>query len=62
LAETTGQAKNQIASIFSALNELIGKELGKKGPGQFIVPGLFIVRGVPQAVDVGAAWHGRVHR
>ena len=32
--------KKQIAGVFAALGELIGKELGKKGPGQFVVPGL----------------------
>jgi nucleoid DNA-binding protein len=40
LAEKTGLGKKEIAGVFSALNELIGKELGKKGPGQFVVPGL----------------------
>jgi nucleoid DNA-binding protein len=40
LAEKTGLGKKEIASVFSAMNELIGKELGKKGPGLFIVPGL----------------------
>ena len=40
LAEKTGLSKKDVASVFSALGELIGKELGKKGPGQFIVPGL----------------------
>ena len=32
--------KKEIAGVFAALGELIGKELGKKGPGQFVVPGL----------------------
>jgi nucleoid DNA-binding protein len=40
LAEKTGLGKKEIASIFSAMSELISKELGKKGPGQFVVPGL----------------------
>ena len=40
LAEKTGLDRKQIASVFSALHELIGRELGKKGPGQFVVPGL----------------------
>lgn len=40
LAEKTGLGKREIASIFSAMSELIGKELSKKGPGQFVVPGL----------------------
>ena len=40
LAETTGLGKKQVVAVFSALSELIGKELGKQGPGQFVVPGL----------------------
>jgi len=40
LAEKAGVEKKQIAGVFAALGELIGKELGKKGPGQFVVPGL----------------------
>ena len=32
--------KKEIAGVFAALGELIGKELGKKGPGQFVIPGL----------------------
>jgi len=40
LAETTGLGKNQVAAVFAALGALIAKELGKKGPGQFILPGL----------------------
>jgi nucleoid DNA-binding protein len=40
LAEKTGLSKKQIAGLFDALGDLIGKELGKKGPGQFVVPGL----------------------
>lgn len=38
LAERTGLGKKEIAGVFAALGELIGKELGKKGPGQFVVP------------------------
>jgi nucleoid DNA-binding protein len=40
LAETTGLGKTQVAAVFSALGALIAKELGKKGPGQFVLPGL----------------------
>jgi nucleoid DNA-binding protein len=40
LAEKTSLSKTQIASVFAALHELISKELGKKGPGQFVLPGL----------------------
>src|SRR4051794_658553 len=40
LAEKTGVGKKEIAGVFAAMGELIGRELGKKGPGQFVVPGL----------------------
>jgi nucleoid DNA-binding protein len=40
IAEKSGVARKDVAKIFDALGDLIAKELGKKGPGQFIVPGL----------------------
>ena len=40
LAEKTGLGKKEIAGLFDALSDLISKELGKKGPGQFVIPGL----------------------
>ena len=40
LAETTGLGKEQVAAVFAALGALIAKELGKKGPGQVVLPGL----------------------
>jgi nucleoid DNA-binding protein len=36
----TTLAKKDVVQVFDALGELIAKELGKKGPGQFVVPGL----------------------
>jgi nucleoid DNA-binding protein len=40
LAETTGLDKKEVAAVFSALSALIATELGKKGPGQFVLRGL----------------------
>lgn len=40
LATKTGLSKKQVATVFESLTELIGNELGKKGPGLFVVPGL----------------------
>ncbi len=40
LAEKTGLGKKEIAGLFDAMSDLIAKELGKKGPGQFVIPGL----------------------
>ena len=40
LAEKTGLGKKEISGLFDAMSDLIAKELGKKGPGQFVIPGL----------------------
>jgi nucleoid DNA-binding protein len=40
LAESSGLTKKQIAAVFDQLVELIKTDLGKKGPGEFTVPGL----------------------
>jgi len=40
LAESCDLSKKQIATVFDNLSELIKNELGKKGPGLFIIPGL----------------------
>jgi nucleoid DNA-binding protein len=40
LAEKSGLTKKDVSKVFDALGELIGRELGKKGPGVFTVPGL----------------------
>jgi nucleoid DNA-binding protein len=40
IAEKTGLGKKEIGKVFDALVEEIGKHLGKKGPGQIVIPGL----------------------
>ena len=40
IAESTGLTRKQVASVFEGLANLIGNNLGKKGPGIFTVPGL----------------------
>lgn len=44
LAEASGTSKKQIAAIFEAMANMIKKDLGKSGPGQFVIPGLLKVR------------------
>lgn len=44
LAEKTGLTKKQVSSVFEALAEMHGKELGKKGPGVLTVPGLYKIK------------------
>ena len=40
LAETTELSKSEVGTVFEQLEALIGREIGKKGPGSFNVPGL----------------------
>ena len=46
LAEATGLSRKQVAEFFDALGELIKRELGKKGPGIFVLPGLLKIKRV----------------
>jgi nucleoid DNA-binding protein len=49
LAEKSGLSKKEVAGVFGALSELIKRELGKKGPGEFVVPDLLKlkIRNIP---------------
>jgi nucleoid DNA-binding protein len=49
LAESSGLTKKQIAGVFDGLSSLIKNELGKKGPGLFVVPGLLKIKVVRKA-------------
>src|SRR5947209_605694 len=40
LAGETGLSRKQVADVFEALTKIIKRDLGKKGPGVFTVPGL----------------------
>ena len=40
LAEATELSKKEVGSVLDALGDLIGQQIGKKGPGVFNVPGL----------------------
>jgi nucleoid DNA-binding protein len=40
VASATKLSRKQVGEVFDALTALIKKELGKKGPGVFAVPGL----------------------
>ncbi len=44
LATTTGLSRKQVAEVFDALGTLVKRELGKKGPGIFTLPGLAKMR------------------
>lgn len=44
IAAQTGLARKQVSGVFENLTTLIGKSLGKKGPGVYVVPGLMKIR------------------
>jgi hypothetical protein len=46
IAEATGLNRKQVASVFDELGKLISRQLKKKGPGTFTIPGLLKLRRV----------------
>jgi nucleoid DNA-binding protein len=40
ISGTTELSRKQVASVFDALSDLVKKNVNKKGPGMFTVPGL----------------------
>jgi nucleoid DNA-binding protein len=49
LAEATGLTRKQIGSVFDAYTEIIKKDVGKKGPGVVLLPGLLKIKRVTKA-------------
>lgn len=49
LAEEADLTRKQIAMIFDGLASMIKKDLGKRGPGVFTVPGLMKIKVVRKA-------------
>ncbi|HLE29078.1 MAG TPA: HU family DNA-binding protein, partial [Anaerolineales bacterium] len=43
VAEKSGLSKKQVAAALEALNEVVKGQIGKKGPGEVIIPGLLKV-------------------
>lgn len=44
LADSTELTKKQVATVFDGLSKIIKKDLGKRGPGMFTVPGLMKIK------------------
>jgi nucleoid DNA-binding protein len=40
IAEETELSKKQITAVLDAMNQVVISELGKKGPGEVVLPGL----------------------
>jgi DNA-binding protein HU-beta len=46
LAELTELDKKSINKVFDGLTDLIKKQLGSRGPGEFVIPGLLKLKAV----------------
>jgi nucleoid DNA-binding protein len=46
LAEMTELDKRSINRVFEGLTDIIKKQLGPRGPGEFVIPGLLKLRAV----------------
>ena len=44
LCDSSGLTKKQVSSVLDALSALVGKNIGKKGPGVIALPGLVKIR------------------
>ena len=46
IAEETGLSRKQVGEVFDSMKSMIEKDLSKKGPGVFAVPGLMKLKAV----------------
>jgi len=44
IADDTGLTRKEVQSVFDSMSGMIKKDLGKRGPGTFTVPGLMKVK------------------
>jgi len=44
LSEKTGMTRKEVASVFENLEGMIKKNLGRRGPGVFTIPGLMKIK------------------
>lgn len=44
LSDKTGLAKREVNAVFDSLRDLVKRELGKKGPEEFVIPDLLKLR------------------
>jgi nucleoid DNA-binding protein len=49
LAELTELDKKSINRVFEGLTEIIKKQLGARGPGEFVIPGLLKLKAIKKA-------------
>lgn len=46
IAETTALSKKQVSEVLDQLTSIIERHVGKKGPGEFVLPGIFKINTV----------------
>ena len=46
IAENTGLSRKEVSAVFESMTGIIKKDLGRRGPGSFTVPGLMKIRKV----------------
>ncbi len=46
ISESTGLTKREVSDVFDAMNTIIKKDIGRRGPGVFTVPGLMKIKKV----------------
>jgi nucleoid DNA-binding protein len=46
IAESTGLSKKQVSEVLDQLTSLIERHVSKKGPGEFVLPGIFKINTV----------------
>lgn len=58
ISAETGLSKKDVQSVFDTMTELIQKDLGNRGPGQFTVPGLLKItkKAVPRKAAQKNKW------
>lgn len=52
IAATTELSRKQVASVLEALSGLMKSNLGKKGPGLFVMPGLMKIMVIQKAATI----------
>jgi len=46
IAETTALSKKQVSEVLDQLTSIIERHVSKKGPGEFVLPGIFKINTV----------------
>ena len=48
LAEKSGLNKSQVSSVLETINAMVAQQLGNRGPGEVLIPGLLKLNAVNQ--------------